>query len=222
DARQHVADAVGAELAEPIMQLKPFRAHVDGAWMVARTGYTGEDGFELALPAAEAVPFWRRLLNAGVTPAGLGARDTLRLEAGLNLYGQDMDEDHHPLESGLGWTVAFKPAERTFIGREALEAVRAQDAAERNKLVGLLLQDRGVLRSGQALRAASDDNDDPEQAGGRFTSGGFAPTLQRSIGFARVPAHFTGAIEVNMRKRWLRAHIVDYPFVRNGKPAIDI
>src|SRR5699024_9720104 len=111
DARQHVADAVGAELAEPIMQLKPFRAHVDGAWMVARTGYTGEDGFELALPAAEAVPFWRRLLNAGVTPAGLGARDTLRLEAGLNLYGQDMDEDHHPLESGLGWTVAFKPAE---------------------------------------------------------------------------------------------------------------
>src|SRR5699024_1576830 len=111
-ARQYVADAIAADKAEPAMQLKPFRTHVADDWVIGRTGYTGEDGFELMLPADDAPALWRMSHDAGVTPAGLGARDTLRLEAGLNLYGQDMDEDRHPLESGLGWTVAFEPAER--------------------------------------------------------------------------------------------------------------
>src|SRR5699024_2344982 len=120
-ARQHVANVLNDEFGERAMQSKPFRACTDATRMIGRTGYTGEDGFELIVPAVDAVTLWQALLQAGVTPAGLGARGTLRLEAGLNLYGQDMDEARHPLESGLGWTVAFKPAARAFIGREALQ-----------------------------------------------------------------------------------------------------
>lgn len=223
DARQHVAAVIDADVAEKAMQLKPFRAHVADEWVIGRTGYTGEDGFELMLPAERVVPLWRALLDAGVTAAGLGARDTLRLEAGLNLYGQDMDEDCHPLESGLGWTVAFEPAERNFIGREALEAARENvTQATQNKLVGLVLEGRGVIRAGQAVRAAGDKDDNPEHAFGRVTSGGFAPTLGRSIAFARVPEHCAEMVEVNMRNRWLSARVVAYPFVRKGKPAVDL
>src|SRR5699024_8200620 len=126
-------------------------------------------------------------------------------------------------ESGLGWTVAFEPAERNFIGREALEAARENvTGATQNKLVGLVLEGRGVMRSGQAVRATGSSNDDPEHAFGTVTSGGFAPTLGRSIAFARVPEDCGDTVEVNMRKRWLAARVVTYPFVRKGKPAIDL
>jgi aminomethyltransferase len=147
-------------------------------WLVARTGYTGEDGFEIILPGNEAEAFWDALAAAGVRPCGLGARDTLRLEAGLNLYGTDMDESVSPLVSGLGWTVAWQPEDRDFIGRQALENERR--AGPKARLVGLLLEDKGVLRNHQPVRI---------EGGGRgeITSGGFAPTLERSIALARVP-----------------------------------
>ncbi len=146
---------------------------------MARTGYTGEDGFEIMMPAADAVPAWRGLNALGVASCGLGARDTLRLEAGMNLYGNDMDESTQPFESGLGWTVALDPHEREFIGRAALEAIVR--AGSPRKLVGLLLEDRGVLRSHQKVLV-------PDVGEGEITSGTFSPTLERSIAFARVPA----------------------------------
>src|ERR1700748_13578 len=133
------------------LALAPFFGAQAGSWFIARTGYTGEDGFEVMLPAADAAAAWAALRAQGINPAGLGARDTLRLEAGMNLYGNDMDENHHPLESGLAWTVAFDPADRDFIGREALERAQREGGRE---FVGLLLEDRGVLRSHQKVQVS--------------------------------------------------------------------
>jgi len=178
-----------------------------GEIFVARTGYTGEDGFELLVPAAQAVETWQRLAGAGVRPCGLGARDTLRLEAGMNLYGQDMDESVTPLESGLGWTVALE-GDRDFVGKAAL---RARPPAR--KLVGLVMTGRGgVLRGHQKVRTALGD--------GEITSGGYSPTLERSIALARVPigaAPGTSA-QVEIRDKWHAVRIVKPPFVRHGKP----
>lgn len=200
-----------AERAEALA-LAPFTARPCGDLFVARTGYTGEDGWEIILPATAAVAAWQALLAAGVRPCGLGARDTLRLEAGMNLYGQDMDETTTPLESALGWTVAWEPAERDFIGRAALQAQR--DDGPPRKLVGLLLEDRGVLRPHQRVVTAAGD--------GEVTSGSFAPTLGRSVGFARVPAGAGESVEVDIRGRLLAARVVRPPFVRNGKPRIQL
>lgn len=213
NARDKAAEALDEELAGQAMNLKPFYAVQDGDWLVGRTGYTGEDGFELIVPADQADSVWVALRKAHVTPCGLGARDTLRLEAGLNLYGQDMDEDSHPLESGLGWTVAWEPEDRQFIGREALELARDQGCP---KMVGLLLEGRGVMRSHQAVRHPQMDGE------GEVTSGGYGPTLERSIGLARVPDDWNGDVEVEIRNKWVPAKIVKYPFVRNGKIKIDL
>jgi aminomethyltransferase len=176
-----------------------------GDWFVARTGYTGEDGFELIVPAAEAPALWEGLRDRGVVPVGLGARDTLRLEAGLALYGNDLDESHHPLESGVGWTVAFEPPERDFIGRGALETARG---ARGSSLVGLLLEERGVLRAHQPVVTAG--------GAGVVTSGTFSPTLGRSIALARVPAEPGARVLVEVRSQRLAARVVKPPFVRNG------
>lgn len=216
--RDLAAQVLDDDLAAAAMQIKPFRAVAGGDVSVGRTGYTGEDGFELVLPADDAVAAWKKLRDLGVAPVGLGARDTLRLEAGLNLYGQDMDEDHTPLESGLGWTVAFDPDDRDFVGREALVYAREQGVSE--KLVGLVLEGRGVLRSHAAVRAA-DSTVEEKDAAGEITSGSYAPTLSRSIGLARVPADWNERVEVCLRGKWLAARIVRYPFVRNGKSRID-
>ncbi|WP_423823614.1 glycine cleavage system aminomethyltransferase GcvT [Salinisphaera sp. SPP-AMP-43] len=218
-ARELTYSALDDEQAGAAAELKPFRAAVVGEWSIGRTGYTGEDGFEIVLPADAAVDLWRALLEAGVEPIGLGARDTLRLEAGLNLYGQDMDEDTTPLESGLGWTVAFEPADRDFIGRESLEAVRDQSP---RKLVGLVLEGRGVMRHGAAVRAADDESTEAQHAEGEITSGSFAPTLSRSIALARVPVEWEQRVQVHVRGKWLTAYVVAYPFVRNGKIRIDL
>ena len=181
-------------------------------WFVARTGYTGEDGYEVMLPAEEAPAFWQALQAAGVAPCGLGARDTLRLEAGMNLYGNDMDENVTPLESGLAWTVALE-GDREFIGKATLAAQRKAGPAR--KLVGLLLMERGVLRSHQRVDAGS--------AGvGEVTSGTFSPTLERSIAFARVPAATADSVTVDIRGKLLPARIVKPPFVRNGKIMIEL
>ncbi|MDE2365812.1 MAG: glycine cleavage system aminomethyltransferase GcvT [Betaproteobacteria bacterium] len=187
--------------------LKLFQAVFFDQYFIARTGYTGEDGFEIMLPADDAPRFWNALAAAGVTPAGLGARDTLRLEAGMNLYGQDMDETTSPLESGLGWTVDLK-TDREFIGKEALLAAPA-----RQQLIGLVLLDRGVLRSHQKVSIPGGVGE------GEITSGGFSPTLNQSIALARVPLSVNAGDEaqVVVRDKPLRAKAVKYPFVRNGK-----
>ncbi len=190
-------------------ELKQFQSAVVGQYFIARTGYTGEDGFEIILPAADAPAFWKALHAAGVAPAGLGARDTLRLEAGMNLYGQDMDETKNPLESGLAWTVDLK-SERDFVGKQTL-----LDAAVTHQLVGLVLVDRGVLRSHQQVVGQKDG----VEYSGEITSGGFSPTMNQSIALARISARIGigDEVEVVVRDKKLRAKVVKYPFVRNGK-----
>jgi len=212
-ARERAASLIDPHWREAALALKPFSATYAGEWFVARTGYTGEDGWEILLPAADAAAAWEALLEAGVAPCGLGARDTLRLEAAMNLYGNDMDESVSPLESGLGWTVAWEPAERDFIGRAALEAQRAAGGLRR--FVGLLLEDKGVLRGHQ--RVVVDGAGD-----GEITSGGYSPTLDRSIALARLPAGEQDRAQVDIRGRLADARIVPTPFVRHGKVRIDV
>jgi aminomethyltransferase len=190
------------------LELGPFFGAEIDSWFIARTGYTGEDGFEMMLPAADAAKTWNLLRAQGIEAAGLGARDTLRLEAGMNLYGNDMDEDHHPLESGLAWTVAFEPGGREFIGRRALEDLRRAGSRD---FVGLLLEERGVLRSHQKIVPA-----------GEVTSGTFSPTLNRSIALARVPKTAAASVQVDIRGKLHAASIVKPPFVRHGKALIRV
>ncbi len=178
---------------------------------IARTGYTGEDGFEILVSTTHAAELWQALAAAGVVPAGLGARDTLRLEAGMNLYGQDMDETVSPWEANLGWTVALD-AERAFIGRDALQALK--DAGVKRVMVGVVMDDKGVLRHGQTVHTAHGD--------GQILSGSYSPTLNKAIGFARVPAGTTGTVHVDIRGHEVPARIVKYPFVRGGKACAGI
>jgi aminomethyltransferase len=186
-------------------EIKPFGAGRFADKFIARTGYTGEDGFEISLPAESASQFWDSLASAGVVPCGLGARDTLRLEAGMNLYGQDMDESVTPLESGLAWTVAMKD-DRDFIGKDAL--LKQKEQGVERKLAGLVLEGRGVLRPGQRVVSAAGE--------GVTTSGSFSPTLQRAIAFARIPTDAVGSCQVDIRGNLLDCNIVQPPFARNG------
>jgi aminomethyltransferase len=213
-ARETTAPCIPTGLRDPSLALKPFFACEAGDWFVGRTGYTGEDGFEIMLPANQAPALWTALADAGVAPCGLGARDTLRLEAGMNLYGQDMDEDVSPLESGLGWTIAWEPADRDFIGRKALEVQKK--AGRLRRFVGLLLTGRGVLRGRQTVLA-----EDGSEAG-EVTSGGFAPTLERSIALARVRADIGETCAVDIRGKAVPAKVVKPPFVRKGAACIEL
>ena len=189
--------------------LKIFQAAAFGDMFIARTGYTGEDGFELTLPADQAAATWDALVAAGVKPCGLGARDTLRLEAGMALYGNDMDETVSPLNAGLAWTVDFKDASRDFIGKAALQANPASQ-----QVLGLVLEDKGVLRAHQQVFTA--------QGEGETTSGTFSPTLEKAIAMARLPLGVApgDAVEVHIRGKRLKARVVKASFVRNGKPLI--
>ena len=205
--RAKVAPHLPARMREAVLGLKAFQSVYDMPWFVATTGYTGEDGYEFMLPHAELVKLWDALAADGVKPAGLGARDTLRLEAGMNLYGQDMDDSVTPLECGLAWTVAFDPADRHFTGRAKLEQMKA---ALPRKQVALVLEGRGILRSHMKVRFANG-------ATGETTSGSFAPTMKASIALARVAANASGACEVEIRGQWIPARVVTAPFVRNGK-----
>lgn len=211
NARQKALSIMASEvrvLAEP---LTPFTSVQGPRHFVARTGYTGEDGFEIMLSNEDAPGLWQALLDAGVRPAGLGARDTLRLEAGMNLYGSDMDESVTPLESGLGWTVAWEPEGRDFVGRSALQTQRAAGVAR--KLVGLVLDSKGVLRSHQ--RVVVDGVGE-----GEITSGTFSPTLGVAIALARVPAATGDTCAVEIRGKLLPAKVVKPPFVRHGQPCL--
>jgi aminomethyltransferase len=206
-ARGKVDALLPPGLAEKAKALAPFSAAWQADCFVGRTGYTGEDGYELILPHAQLVIIWKALLDAGVKPCGLGARDTLRLEAAMNLYGQDMDENVSPLECGLSWTVQWAPEDRAFIGREALQA---QLPAPPRKSIGLVLEGRGVLRAHMPVRGA-------DGAGGETTSGGFAPSLKGSVALARVAGAASGPYQVEVRGQWLPVREVKPPFVRNGK-----
>ena len=212
NARELAALCIDDKWREQTLALKLFTAMEAGDLFVARTGYTGEDGWEIVMPAAKAAAIWDQLLSAGVAPCGLGARDTLRLEAAMNLYGTDMDESISPLEAGLGWTIAWDPEDREFIGREALEAKKAD--SERQRFIGLLLEDKGVLRNHQ--RVVVDGIGD-----GEITSGGFSPTIGRSIGLARAPAGDYERAQVDVRGKLLNVRVVRTPFVRNGQIQIE-
>lgn len=211
-AWEHFRACVPTAVSSASPGLKPFFAVEIEAWCVARTGYTGEDGCEIMLPAPAAKTLWDSLIANGVRPIGLGARDTLRLEAGMSLYGNDMDESTTPWESGLGWTVSLRDSERRFVGRSALET-QQQNGVSR-QLVGLVLSGRGVLRAGQRVVTATG-------AEGVTTSGTFSPTLQMGIALARVPAATTDACQVDIRGKLLPARVVTPPFVRHGTSQID-
>ena len=195
--------------AEKLGRFAALETHtVDGVPLfVARTGYTGEDGFEVIVPESDTVALWNALAAAGVKPAGLGARDTLRLEAGMNLYGQDMDETVSPYEAALAWTVALDEG-RDFNGRSVL-AQQAADGAPR-QMIGLVMDEKGVLRHGQRVLTANGD--------GEILSGTFSPTLGKAIALARVPAGAPGDVRVDIRGREVPVRVVKFPFVRDGKP----
>ena len=198
------------DLAGQAEALRAFQSLETPQLFVSRTGYTGEDGYELIMPAAKAGDWWQRLVSAGVRPCGLGARDTLRLEAGLNLYGTDMTAETTPLESALGWTVAWEPETRDFIGRQALAAKREQGVT--HKLTGVVLAGRGVLRNHLRVKTPAGE--------GEITSGSWSPTLERAIGLARVPAGAADECEIEMRGKWKPGRLVRPPFVRHGRVRI--
>ncbi len=206
NARAKVQSLLTPAVREKAAKIGKFVAVEGDELFIARTGYTGEDGYEIIVPETQAVSLWNRLVAAGVAPAGLGARDTLRLEAGMNLYGQDMDETITPWEAGLAWTVSLEPG-RAFIGRGPLEEQKAKGVGR--ILVGLVLDDKGVLRHGQRVVTTSGD--------GEILSGTFSPTLAKGIAFARVPAGTTDKAEVDIRGKLVPVRLVKYPFVRDGK-----
>jgi aminomethyltransferase len=211
NAREKAMQVMTAKQAKAAATLdKPFSAiEVDG-WYIARTGYTGEDGFEIMVPQEQATDFWNALMKNGVQPCGLGARDTLRLEAGFDLSGTDMDESVTPLESNLAWTIAWEPENRDFVGRAALAKQKAAGAKVR--LAGIVLLDKGVLRN--HLKVICDDKGE-----GEITSGAFSPTLQRGIALARIPKEVKKdeICKVEMRGKLLPAQVIRVPFVRGGK-----
>jgi len=204
NARQKLASLIDFK----ILDLKPFNFIIHDEFFVACTGYTGEDGFEVIVPQDLAEGFWQRLLEAGIKPCGLGARDTLRLEAGFNLYGSDMDENVTPLESNLSWTVSFKPEDRDFIGRKALETQKA--AGVEKNLVGLSLEGKGVLRNHQKVYSNGIEQ-------GEITSGSFSPTLGKGIAFARLPKGLPEKCEVDIRGSKVPVKIISLPFVKATK-----
>ena len=210
NAREKVMSLFIDVVAMKAAELKPFFGAQYGDMFVARTGYTGEDGFEVIMPNESVSGFWDELLKVGVQPIGLGARDTLRLEAGMNLYGTDMDESVSPLQAGMGWTIAWGAEDeekRDFIGRSALE--KEKQEGSKSKLVGLVLVDKGVLRGHQKVITAHGE--------GEITSGSFSPTIGKAIALARVPAETKDNCFVEIRGKQLAVEIVKPPFVRNGK-----
>jgi len=212
--KAHIAMG-GAEscCVKAALPLKVFHAAECSGWWIARTGYTGEDGYEIMLPNAEAVNFWKALLKAGVKPCGLVSRDSLRLEAAMSLYGSEMNEEVSPLEANLNWTIAWEPTDRDFIGRKALET---QKHGAKKMLVGLVLEDRGVLRCHQKVIV-------PNLGEGETTSGGYSPTTSCAIALARVPVgtEIGMKCQVQIRDKLLTARVVKTPFARNGKKVFE-
>lgn len=208
NAIQKTLATLPSHLHQKIQELRPFHAVELNGWLFARTGYTGEDGLEIQVPNDKINSFWQSLLDNGISPCGLGARDTLRLEAGLNLYGADMDESTSPLESNLAWTVAFEPNDRDFIGRAALQKQKEQGV--HRKLIGLVLEANGVLRNHQKVSLSSETI-------GEITSGSFSPTLGHAIALARITNINAQEVEVEIRNKLVPVRMVAPPFVRKGQ-----
>lgn len=205
---ERLGNVLNSTRVQIIGSLTSYQSQCEGDWFFSRTGYTGEDGIEILLPASEAVDFFNELIGSGITPIGLGARDTLRLEAGFTLFGNDMDPQHSPYSANMHYVVALEPSERQFIGRAALEQQLAAGVSE--KLVGLVLEERGVLRHGQPVRIDGVGE-------GTITSGSFSPTLGKAIALARVPANTAERGEVEIRGHWFPVRVVRPRFVRHGK-----
>jgi aminomethyltransferase len=210
-AKEKVATILSAEQNAAVEGMKPFFGVQAGDLFIATTGYTGEAGYEIMLAPEKAADFWQQLLDAGVAPCGLGARDTLRLEAGMNLYGSDMDETISPLAANMAWTISWEPEDRDFIGRDAVVKAKAKGT---EKLVGLVMEQKGVLRGG--LKVITENGD------GVITSGTFSPTLGFSVAMARVPAGTSvgDTVQVEMRKKLVDVKVVKAGFVRNGKSVL--
>jgi len=213
-AKEKAETLFTAEQKQAVAGMRPFFGVQAGDLFIATTGYTGEAGYEIALPQEQVADFWQKLLAAGVKPAGLGARDTLRLEAGMNLYGQEMDEGVSPLAANMGWTIAWLPEDRNFIGRDALERQREQGTEQ---LVGLVMTEKGVLRNELPVRFTDSAGNTLE---GVITSGSFSPTLGYSIALARVPAGIGENAIVQIRNREMPVKVTKPGFVRNGKPLV--
>lgn len=209
NAKAKAGSIFSAAQNEAVAGMKPFFGVQAEDLFIATTGYTGEAGYEIIVSNEQVADLWQRLLDADVSPCGLGARDTLRLEAGMNLYGQDMDETISPLAANMGWTVTWEPADRNFVGREALEQQKQQGT---NKLVGLVMKEKGVLRAGQTIKTSAGE--------GVITSGTFSPTLNFSVALARIPACDDVQVDVEMRKKWVTVSVVKPSFVRNGKALV--
>ena len=214
EAIDHVCDVLPPEQADKVRGLGNFRGlELPGDWFIARTGYTGEKGLELIIPDNEATEIWDRLLAVGVKPIGLGARDTLRLEAGMNLYGHDMDESISPLAANMEQTIAWEPESRNFIGRDALnQHIKLSDRGELPELVGLVLESRGILREGQKVIT--------DRGEGIITSGTYSPTLKHSIALARIPRD-SASFEVELRGTLTPVRKVKPNFVRFGKKVFE-
>ena len=210
NAKEKTAKVLDDAQNAAVEGMKPFFGVQAGNLFIATTGYTGEAGYEIVVHNDDAADLWQKLLNAGVAPAGLGARDTLRLEAGMNLYGSDMDETVSPLAANMAWTIAWEPEDRDFIGREAVAKQRAEKST--HKLVGLVLESKGVLRGGSKVVV--------EGGEGIITSGTFSPTLGFSVALARVPRSTGETAQVEMRKKLVDVKVVKPCFVRNGKSVI--
>lgn len=210
NAKEKTAKVLDAEQQAAVEGMKPFFGVQAGDLFIATTGYTGEEGYEIVVHNDGAEALWQALLDAGVLPAGLGARDTLRLEAGMNLYGLDMDETVSPLAANMAWTLAWEPADRDFIGRDVVAKQREEQSTD--KLVGLVLEEKGVLRAGLKVIV--------EGGEGVITSGTFSPTLGHSIALARVPRSTGETAQVEMRKKLVDVKVVKPCFVRNGKSVI--
>ncbi len=210
-ARERLSSILSASRVTLIQNLQHHQTAQDGDWFISCTGYTGEDGLEIMLPATQAVDFINELVGAGIAPIGIGARDTLRLEAGFNLYGYDTNEHVSPLTANMDHLICWQPESRDFIGRQALQAQLERGITE--KLVGLVLEERGVLRAGQPVRINS-------QISGMITSGSFSPTLGKAIALARVPVDTGERGEVEIRHKWFPVRVVKPRFVRNGKVLI--
>ena len=189
-----------------VNNLQSFGCMFDGDKLYARTGYTGEDGLEIIVPSVDINQFWDQALRLGCTPIGLGARDTLRLEAGLNLYGNDMTIENHPYESNLGWTIDMTDENRQFIGKQALLSI---DQSKSQKIVGIILRDKGVLRSGYEVIH--------DEGKGVVLSGSYSPTLQSSIGLARVDQGYKKDGRVMIRNKMLNIDFVSPRFLERGK-----
>lgn len=205
-AKEKVASFLTEEQNALTEGMKPFFGVQVDSLFIATTGYTGEDGYEIIVKEDDCPDLWQKCLDAGVKPCGLGARDTLRLEGGMNLYSQDMDETVSPLAANMAWTIAWKPVERDFVGRAALTAQKEQGT---DKLVGLVMLDKGVLRAGAKVLTESGE--------GIVTSGTFSPTLGHSIALARVPAGCGESAEVEMRKKTIKVDVISPCFVRQGQ-----